>query len=81
MPNEPSRRSWWAAALLLLLFVKLGLVYGRIIIDGDGLSYYALTTSLVHDHDFDLENQKKQIQGVMAPRNERTKAFLARFTA
>lgn len=57
---------------MIALFLVLALLYGRIIIDGDGLSYYALTLSLAHDHDFDLQNQKQDIQGVMAPFNETT---------
>lgn len=61
-----------AAGVLLAALLVSALVYGRIIIDGDGLSYYALTLSLARDHDFDLQNQKQDIQGVMAPRNEVT---------
>ena len=57
---------------MIALFLVLALIYGRIIIDGDGLSYYALTLSLAHDHDFDLKNQKQDVQGVMAPFNETT---------
>jgi hypothetical protein len=43
---------------LLLLFVCLGLLYGRPVIQNDGISYYALAVSLLEDHDFRLENQR-----------------------
>lgn len=43
---------------LLLLFICLGLFYGRPVIQNDGISYYALALSLLQDHDFRLENQR-----------------------
>ena len=69
-PSKKNKAALWISGVsLVLLFTLFTFVYGRIIIDGDGLSYYALTLSLVHDRDFDLQNQKKEIQGVMAPIN------------
>ena len=59
----------WALIILVLIFCVFALLFGRIIIAGDGVSYYALTVSLLRDHDFDLENQKQQIKNVMAPFN------------
>jgi hypothetical protein len=39
------------------LFLIFALLYGRPVIQNDGISYYALTVSLLHDGDFNLENQ------------------------
>lgn len=47
--------------ILLSVFLFLLLLYGRIVILSDGLSYYALTVSLLRDHDFDLSNQYERI--------------------
>jgi hypothetical protein len=58
-----------ALIALFLIFSIFGLLFGRIIIAGDGISYYALTVSLLRDHDFDLKNQKRQIKSVKAPIN------------
>jgi hypothetical protein len=41
----------------LFVFIFLALLYGRPIIQNDGITYYALTYSLIEDHDFDLTNQ------------------------
>ena len=46
--------------MLGLLFLILSVVYGRPIIQNDGISYYALTASLLKDGDFNLQNQFQQ---------------------
>jgi hypothetical protein len=48
-------------ASIILLFLLLSLLYGRAVIQNDGLTYYALTLSLLDDHDFDLTNQLSSI--------------------
>src|SRR3990170_6579595 len=50
------RRNAAAVFLLFLVFLSCCLLYGRIIIEGDGLTYYALARSLVEDGDFELRN-------------------------
>jgi hypothetical protein len=58
-----------ALICILIFFILTALLYGRVIIVGDGVSYYAMTLSLLRDHDFDLQNQKREIPNVMAPVN------------
>lgn len=58
--------------LLVFLFLAMAVIYGRPIIVGDGVSYYALAVSLLQDHDFDLTNQRRQIHDVMTPFNPTT---------
>lgn len=41
-------------------FLILALLYGRIVIQNDGISYYGLTVSLLQDGDFDLTNQSQK---------------------
>lgn len=47
--------------VLVSVFCLLMLIYGRIVIESDGISYYALTISLLRDHDFDLANQAEKM--------------------
>jgi hypothetical protein len=47
-----------------LIFLILALFYGRPVIQNDGISYYALTASLIEDRDFRLENQYKKFPEV-----------------
>jgi hypothetical protein len=54
------RRKSYVVAAVLLIFVLFSLIYGRLIIHSDGVTYYALTRSLIEDHDFDLANQSLQ---------------------
>lgn len=55
-----SLRLYFAFFLLtLLLFLFLAFLYGRIVIQNDGISYYALAVSVVKDGDFDLQNQSQ----------------------
>ncbi|PWT90870.1 MAG: hypothetical protein C5B54_06365, partial [Acidobacteria bacterium] len=42
---------------ILALFAGMALLYGRIIIQNDGITYYASTRSLVLDRNFDLTNE------------------------
>ncbi len=49
-------------ASFLLVFLALTFLYGRPIIQNDGITYYALAYSLIHDHDFDLTNQATQFR-------------------
>lgn len=51
------RRQFISFSLLALLFLILVLLYGRPVIQNDGISYYGLAVSLVEDGDFDLKNQ------------------------
>jgi hypothetical protein len=51
-------------SILVVLFLLLALFYGRPVIQNDGVSYYALTVSLLRDGDFDLTNQLQQISGI-----------------
>src|SRR3990172_3282392 len=44
--------------LLAVVFLGCALFYGRIIIEGDGFTYFALTESLLQDGDFQLRNQR-----------------------
>src|SRR5436853_7336065 len=56
--------------ILVAFFLVSALLYGRAIIQNDGISYYALTLSLIHDGDFDLENQLpklREIRGFESP--------------
>ncbi len=57
--KEPRR--YFAYWILISVFLFLLLIYGRIVILSDGLSYYALTVSLLRDHDFDLSNQYERM--------------------
>ncbi len=66
-------------AFVLLFLIGSGL-YGRIMIDGDGLTYYALTRSLVEDHDFDLRNQRQQVPDLHLTINPVTKRIAAHFS-
>lgn len=50
--------------LIVVLFLCLALVYGRAVIQNDGISYYGLTLSLVKDHDLDLKNQRQKYREV-----------------
>jgi hypothetical protein len=43
--------------LFLICILFLALVYGRPVIQNDGITYYGLTLSLLKDHDFNLANQ------------------------
>ncbi len=54
------RKHFLTIAGLLVLFILLGLFYGRPVIQNDGISYYALAVSLLEDHDFDLANQREK---------------------
>lgn len=50
--------------VLVSVFCLLTLICGRIVIESDGISYYALTVSLLRDHDFDLANQAEKMPQV-----------------
>lgn len=60
-PNQRrSLRLYFAFFFLaLFVFLILAFLYGRIVIQNDGISYYGLAASLVHDGDFNLQNQAK----------------------
>jgi len=60
LTRENMKSSVAIATGLAVIFVILALIYGRPVIQNDGISYYALTASLVEDHDFRLENQFKE---------------------
>jgi hypothetical protein len=49
---------------LCFIFLILSFLYGRAVIQNDGISYYALTASLIEDHDFRLENQHQKFPEV-----------------
>ena len=49
-------------------------------IDGDGLTYYALARSLVQDHDFDLKNQRQQVPDLHLKINQTTRRIAAHFS-
>ncbi|HSE40694.1 MAG TPA: hypothetical protein VLH08_08005 [Acidobacteriota bacterium] len=51
-----------AISIFLFLFFSLSLLYGRAVIQNDGITYYALTSSLIHDHNFDLSNEAKRLR-------------------
>jgi len=63
MEGETLRYTFDRSTLLILLavFLSLALLYGRPIIDGDGVSYYALTRSLLRDHDWKLANEHAEL--------------------
>ena len=46
-----------ATAVFLFVFFGMALFYGRAVIQNDGITYYALTKSLIHDGNFDLTNE------------------------
>lgn len=50
--------------MIVLIYGLLMLIYGRIVIESDGITYYALTQSLLQDHDFDLTNQHERMPEV-----------------
>lgn len=55
---QPGRRFFIIRRLILLVLISVALFcYGRPSVGSDGAAYYALTESLVKDHDFDLTNQ------------------------
>lgn len=56
----------------LVLFLLMALLYGRPIIVGDGITYYALAVSLLRDHDFNLTNERRQFPEVMTRLNQTT---------
>ena len=58
--------------LFLILFLLMALFYGRPIVVGDGISYYALAVSLLRDHDFNLTNERRQFPEVMTRLNKTT---------
>src|SRR5262245_34819570 len=60
------RKKTYVIAAVLLIFVLFSLIYGRIIIHSDGITYYALTRSLIEDLDFDLSNQSLQFANIHA---------------
>lgn len=47
-------------AVISAAFLILALLYGRVVIQNDGISYYGLTVSLLQDGDFDLTNQSQK---------------------
>src|SRR5262249_38175465 len=47
--------------VILVLFALLMLLYGRPVIQNDGISYYGMTLSLLKDGDFNLQNQYEEI--------------------
>lgn len=49
-------------------------------IDGDGLTYYALARSVVEDQDVDLRNQRQQIPNLHLKINQRTRRVAAHFS-
>ena len=63
MEGETLRHAFDRSTLLILLpvLIALALLYGRPIIDGDGVSYYALTRSLIRDHDWRLANEHAEL--------------------
>lgn len=61
--------------LTLLLFLILAFLYGRIVIQNDGITYYALAASLVQDGDFDLQNQSQDFPELrFSPAHDRKSA-------
>jgi hypothetical protein len=70
------------AILLVLTAVVLfcALLYGRMIIEGDGLTYYALARSAVEDGDFDLRNQRQQIPQLHLIISPVTRRIASRFS-
>jgi hypothetical protein len=66
MEPDKSAPRWKSPALWVMVFVYglLMLIYGRIVIESDGITYYALTQSLIQDHDFDLQNQYEKMPEV-----------------
>ena len=71
------KRALFAFSLILLI---AGILYGRIMIDGDGLTYYALARSAVEDHDFDLRNQRQEIPNLHLKINPVTRRIAAHFS-
>jgi hypothetical protein len=57
LDHTPRRIHLLMLAVFVFLFIGLALLYGRPVIQNDGISYYGLTLSLLQDQDFDLSNQ------------------------
>jgi hypothetical protein len=62
MTDEPrnSKVHILPIGFLSILFICITMLYGRPVIQNDGISYYALTLSLLEDGDFNLENQYRK---------------------
>lgn len=73
-------RNWMIVAAVILLFLLLSLVYGRLIIQSDGITYYALTRSALQDGDFDLVNQNRELPKLHVSMNSRTKTIASNYS-
>jgi hypothetical protein len=58
--------------LLVIIFLCMAFLYGRPTIVGDGVTYYALTISLLRDGDFNVTNERRQFSEVMTRLNPTT---------
>ncbi len=50
-----------AIIFIIAVFFLMATIFGRVVIQNDGITYYALTLSLIEDHDFDLTNQNEKL--------------------
>lgn len=72
---------WLIPGFLCLCFVLVAFVYGRPVIQNDGVTYYSLARSLVRDGDFDLANEAGEFRGlrVFAKRDHTSAAYSCGF--
>lgn len=75
-----SRPHSYAILIFTVILLIGSLLYGRIIVDGDGLTYYALARSLAQDADFDLRNQREQIPNLHLIISPVTRRIATRFS-
>lgn len=67
-------------AAVILLFLLLSLIYGRLIIQSDGLTYYALTRSALQDRDFNLVNENRELPKLHVSMNSTTKKIASNYS-
>ena len=73
-------RNGMIVAFILFLFLGMSLVYGRVIIQSDGVTYYALTRSVLQDGDFDLSNQNRELPKLHVSMNSKTKKIASNYS-
>lgn len=72
-PKNQSRQTKYPILILFSFFYLFLLIYGRPVIESDGITYYALALSLLEDHDFDLTNQYQKMREIRLVPNQNTR--------
>ena len=80
-PKSQNRRTKYPILILLTFFCLFLLIYGRPVIESDGITYYALALSLLEDHDFDLTNQYQKMPEVRLVQNRNTRRPASMYSA